>query len=527
MASIVYPRQQFTITAANVVDVFADRRDLICGQMTSAATATDGQRYEDLQDKTNAEIEGLFGINSQLANVIFQFLAGNKRKTKLDVIPKDDAGAATEAEGIVTFSGTSADADGTYKISIADKYAYTVTVDVLEGDTPTDIGDKLVSALAAYPRLPATAANVTGAVTFTATNAGTVGNSYLLEIEGEVEGITVVLTGFTGGATDPTVTNILDVVGDEDRYNSIVWPQSWDDDLSIPVDFQEARFQVDNVILNGMVFTGRHDTYANLLTFLDGYNERVLSIFGNDLVNTTVKKGAANSQEADYIAAYFAGLRARRFTPDADLSDIVVATDSPNDLLGGAHTASLPYFNTPFALMPVTPPSELFSHDEQKELAEAGFTVVGTNSAKTGVILGQAVTTYKTDPTGSPNESFHFLNYVDTGWTCEEVFLTASRAKYSQSRLTDGDLQPGYSMANAESIKAYVMSLYRQLAVIVLVRAGIINERYVSQNLTVTVSLIDGKVTILGPLPIVTQFREAIWSLQLNFSLTEGQQLVF
>jgi hypothetical protein len=74
-------------------------------------------------------------------------------------------------------------------------------------------------------------------------------------------------------------------------------------------------------------------------------------------------------------------------------------------------------------------------------------------------------------------------------------------------------------MANAESIKAECLKIYKTLAGLALTQAGNDAEQYFSSNTTVTVSLADRSATISGPLPIVTQLGTINYSLQLSFTI--------
>ena len=75
-------------------------------------------------------------------------------------------------------------------------------------------------------------------------------------------------------------------------------------------------------------------------------------------------------------------------------------------------------------------------------------------------------------------------------------------------------------MANSTVIKAYMMGLYDDLAGVdyVLVQAGDVASKYFRDNMVVSISLIEGKVTVNMKVPIVTQLREFIATLQISFS---------
>jgi hypothetical protein len=83
-------------------------------------------------------------------------------------------------------------------------------------------------------------------------------------------------------------------------------------------------------------------------------------------------------------------------------------------------------------------------------------------------------------------------------------------------------------MANAQTIKAQLLLIYRELANLALTQAGADAEAFFSANTTVTVSLSERSVTINGPLPIVTQLGSIDYVLTLAFSIdTSGLLITF
>jgi phage tail sheath gpL-like len=509
---------------AGIIDVFKDRNDLLCGQMTAAATASDGEIYRNVQNKTISEIEALFGINSELTNRILLYLQGSERYTNLSVIPKDDAGAGVAATSPFVFGGTSATEDGSYAINIVDKFKYILTVDVVNGDTPTDIGDAVVAKLADYPNIPVTALNSSGTVTFTATNKGKEGNNYGIEYEGSVAGITVTTNPFSGGATNPTLTTIFDVIGDQERYFGIGWPQGWLTEKNILDTFLDGRFNSFNTILDGTGFIGSHDTFANNLALVDlPYNSKEIVFMGNNVVSKATKKGPAVLQPASWTASYFMGVRSKRLTTEAPLSENVVATTQPLDRAGGSALASLPYANTPLSKTPIAPVDEVYSLQEQAELEEKGFSYLITTD--TSVLMGPAVTPYKQDAIGNDNNSFHYLNYKDTGSGCREIYFYAVKGKFAQTRLTSGELVPNRTMDNESSIRLLMMKIYTALANNTLVVAGTEAETFFRDSIVIDINYESGAVTVSSKLPIVTQFRKFIYTMQFSFSIEAGTEI--
>jgi phage tail sheath gpL-like len=514
------PKINISLLPAAIVDAFADRRDTIFGQKGPTGTAVDGALNVDVHTLTTAEIKVLFGADSDLTYRILEWLAVNEGYSPLDVVAKDEAGGATAAAGVVTFTGN-ATSDGTHLVSCVDERQFEVTVAVTSGDTPTVQGDALVAAVSNLTDPPFSAANVAGAVTFTAKDKGTIGNEYGLRVKNVVPGTTVAITGFTGGATNPTLTTILDPI-EGIRYTGALWPEAWNSDLSIIKDEFEARFNASNAILDGTIFHGLTDTFANIKTAISTENSQTVVFMGAPKIDNSDHKGPAILRPADWCAAEFAGIRARRLTPDAPISSVIITTSGGLDAFGGPSLASLPYFNTPMRRTPVTPPTNLFTSVEQGELEDAGFTTYGVNSASNAMIMGPTVTNWTTDAGGNENVSFHYLNFVDTGSVCREIFFRTLKSVFSQSRLTEGSLVAGRSMTNAEGIKAELLRIYKVLAGLALTQAGSDAESFFNQNTTVTVSLADRKATINGPLPIVTQLGQINYSLQFSFTVGDS-----
>ena len=72
-------------------------------------------------------------------------------------------------------------------------------------------------------------------------------------------------------------------------------------------------------------------------------------------------------------------------------------------------------------------------------------------------------------------------------------------------------------MANRESIVAFSLEVYKSLATSGLVQTGQTAERDFLDNLSVTLDIAEGAVTInMAPL-LVTQVRAIIGTIQVNF----------
>ncbi|MEM7522562.1 MAG: hypothetical protein AAF360_02150 [Pseudomonadota bacterium] len=518
------PKVNIQLLPAAIVDAFADRRDLVVVQ-NKGGSAADKELITDAHTLGRNDLIARIGAGHGYY-CVQSLLASSGSFSELDILAVDPSGAGAAATATVTFSGA-ATAAGTLRFAFVDERLFTVNISVAIGDTATALGDKLVAAVTALARPLVTAANASGVVTVTAADVGTIGNAYGLKTSGVVAGVSVALAGFSGGANDPTLTDALDGLEGR-RYTGLLWPENWNSALTVPTDFMDARFNAGNAILDGVVFHGSQATFASNSAKVQPLNSQSLVIGGNDLVDTATSKGPAILQPADFALAYFMGVRSRRLTPGAPVADFIVSTSGRLDAFGGPALASLPYFNTPLDRTPVTLPAEQYSAVEQAELEQRGLTVYGVNIANNAMIMGPVVTTWTTDAAGNENPSFKYLNYVDTGSSCREIFWRTLRATFAQSRLTEGDLIADRSIANDASIKAECLRIYRILAGQALVQAGEEAEEFFNENTNVTINLATRSASIAGPLAIVTQLGVINYALQLTFTVGEtGTQVVF
>jgi hypothetical protein len=219
------------------------------------------------------------------------------------------------------------------------------------------------------------------------------------------------------------------------------------------------------------------------------------------------------------MSAMIGGLRAKRLSDGSNISDIVIAANGPADVTGGDAIRSLPYFNTPLPV-PVADTGLGFTSTEIATLNSKGGSVMGNNIAGNAVILSDVYTTYKTDSAGNADPTWEFLNYVDTGSGSREYMFNNVRSDCAQSRLTDGDLAINRNIHNENSIIGLFIDYYATLSGdnYLLLRSGETNRQFFIDNLSVTLDLAAGKVTVIGKNPIVTQLREIDATFQIVFA---------
>lgn len=495
------------IPATQLVGV-QEQKVLIVGQMLAAGTAVAGDLIQDLANDGSEDT--LFGRRSHLAGLVREFKKLNKI-SRLDILPLDDAGAAVKATSVVTFTGPATEA-GSLIVSVGSEKNHKYTVAIADADTATDIGDTLAALITADADAPFTAANVAGVVTVTAENGGTIPNDWDVRFSGIVAGVTAALTGWAGGATDPTLTDILDVI-ENIRYQTILWPSLYD--MTVVEDVLNTRFNTTNDLKDGIAFQVVKGTLASLKAYAV-FNSQSVCVIGNKTVSVTARKGTSTPEMPDVICSQVCAIRALRLTQDAPLTQFL-NTVARSDQFGGIEIASLPYFNTLLPNLPISNAEDFFTLEEQDELRDNGVSLVGPNGAFNATIFSEFVTTYLTDNAANPDTSYKFVNTVDQASVIREFFFSNYKNRYSQTRLTDGDLIAGRDMANEPSIRAFTGELYDELAEATLVQAGSAAKKDFNDNLIIDVTISSGRVSIdMAPL-LVGQLRTIIGTIQINF----------
>ena len=253
-----FPSVTFNIVAPQQLAGVTAHKVLIVGQQLSG-TAVAGELQQNVN--TVGGEDALFGARSHIAGLIREFRRINKA-TQVDAIGLADA-SGTAGTAIVTIVGTATE-DNTLIVNLGSARQHSISIDVLSGETATQVADKITAAAALDTKSPFTVGNVAGVVTATASNDGTLSNAWAVQVVGAVAGITPTITaGWTGGATDPVLTTLFDPVANI-RYNTVVWPQSFT--ITELTDFLDPRFNTNNDVLDGVGIFHKNDTLSNLKT---------------------------------------------------------------------------------------------------------------------------------------------------------------------------------------------------------------------------------------------------------------------
>lgn len=513
MTLVNQPDVTVNILAANTLVANTGQKVLFIGQKTAAGSAVDGALNINIANDNSWDT--LFGIDSMMAKMIRDARKLNA-DVRFDAIALDDNGAAVDAEGTITIVGDAAE-DGTLYIIVGSKNNHRFTIPITSGDVIADIATAIAAAITADTKCPCDASATLGVVTITAVNGGTVGNTIGIKVEGTVAGSVLTVVGMASGATDPVLTTVFDVIG-EQRYQTIVWP--YDQDLDTVKDFLDARFNTTNDVQDGMAIVSISDTVSNLNTTLTALNSQSLAINADEEVSSSVYAGPALLEIGYSKSAQFAAIRSLRLEPETDISQFVITRNGARDSFGGPALASKPYFNTPFPYFPQVDIGDGFARAESETLHDNGGFVIGNNVAGNASIAGEVVTTYKTDSAGNPDVSFKYMNYVDTISNVREYYFNNLKARFAQSRLTEGALIRGRDMANQELIESFCTQLYSELSgdEFVLTQAGEEALKFFNSKIVVTLDLSTGTVTINMEVPIVTQLRTILATVQIAFS---------
>jgi phage tail sheath gpL-like len=515
MTTIRQPETTLTLVNANQDIQNTAQRILFVGQKTAAGThGGAGALRSDIPADTSVW-EAEFGKSSQLSGMV---RAGKEMApiVAMDAIVLDDAvGTARVVTSAITGTATSA---GTLKVVAGSKDRHTYELAVSVGDAAAAVANAMLALVNADGNCPFTASAPGAVLTLTADNDGTVANSLGVEVSGIIPGLTIgAVTEATPGATDPTLTNVFDVLASDVRYTQVVWPYS--DSVGVLTTFLDARFNSTNNVLDGMAVTCAVDSHANHITRLSSLNSQSLIEICDKAESETAYKGPSQVEPSYQKSASVAGLRAIRLTEGASLEQFLTSRASL-DQFGGPALASLPYFNSVIPSLPIIENGRGWTELEVTQLQAAGGSVLGVNKANNGGLVGELVTTYLTDGAGDPDVTWTFANYVDTASQAREYMANNLISRFGQSRLTEGTVARQRDQANATTINAYVDKLYQDLGGpnFVLVQSGEDAVQFFKRNRTTVLDLSTGTATVTMLLPIVTQLRVILATVQITFS---------
>lgn len=509
------PRLNFNILPADVEVGVAEQRMLFIGQMASTGTATAGKLVQDIANDNSWDT--LFGAKSVLANMIRKarkLCSDCGYQVAIDAIPLADSTEETSASAsaTVTFTGTATETATMYVV-IGSEYYHKYTISCAKDATGAQLATALKNKIDADTKAPFTASVASNVVTITASNKGTIYNNSAIYTEGAIAGVTTAITAFTGGAVDPEVDDDVLALIENLRYQAIVSPIEYG--ISYLKTELDARFNTNNKVMDGVLFVDKTDTLANHRTALATLNSQNLHYQCDKLVSADNYKGSSIPEFSYIKATYNATMRALRISEGSQLSTVVIG-QYPDDIMGGTHNNSLPFFNSKCAYLNAIKSQYHWKSDEIAEINNNGGSVWNNNATNNGIVMGEQLTTYKTDSAGNEDITWKFLNYRDTESAVREYRFVNFKKDFAQSRMND-DTEKVVRNAFIKYYRALSSDKFR------LLRGGKEALNFYKDNLKISLDFAKGQVTVYCLDPIVTQLRECIGYFKVTFSLETGE----
>ena len=300
---------------------------------------------------------------------------------------------------------------------------------VASGDAQNDIATAIGAEITAALDLPVTASVSTNVVTLTARNDGEVGNSIGIEVnyyEGErtPAGVGITISAMASGATNPTLTNAIAALGDE-QYHIMVLPYTDSGSIAALKAELERRWQPE-VNARGIAIGAYPNTHANIVTFGGNRNTELMAFLGY-----------RNIEDASKVAAGVGAVVAR-FAPTL-----------PRGLsrsFGGRRLAGL--------LAPKK--SVRFTYTERNQQLSSGMSTHKVTDGGDWVIE-RLRTTRQTTDLGAPTDAWKEVNtplqLMYLVWSFEQRML----ARFPQASVGDdgsnADVTP--SIVRAEMVAMY------------------------------------------------------------------------
>lgn len=404
------------------------QRTLLIGQTITALAAT--LRLVSSAD----QVAGLTGAGSMLHRMMGKYRQ-NDGLGEVWILPLADDAGAVAATGTFTFSGT-ATAAGTAAIYVN---ATLVAVAVTVGMTAAQLATAAAAAINANTFLPVTAAAVSAVLTVTAKNKGAAGNSIDLRVNllgtagGEAlpAGITVVVAGMASGATDPALTGVADILGDQE-FDFIVAPYNLSGALNALRDMMADRWSYLKQVY-GHAFSAARDSAGDLVTLGSARNDPHVTIWGREETNPIA--------DPEWAAAHTGAIaQALKADPARPVQTVAV--------LG----------------VMATPIGGRFKITDRQSLLSNGI-ATSTNGDDGSVAIQRAVTTYQKNSFNQPDQSYLDTETLFTLMAIVRRLRTAMTQKFARSKLADDGTRfgPGQPVATPRIVKAEIVAQYAEM----------------------------------------------------------------
>lgn len=353
------------------------RRGLLIGQTQNAQTA------QPIWIAGLTQAATLFGLGSMLYASVAAYLLNNPYESDLWALPLPDASGSSAATATLTVTGA-ATANGTQYIYVN---GVRISVPVTSGMAATAMAAAIQAAVAAVPTIEVTATVSAAVVTFTANHKGAAGNTNQVAVnyggarnqEFGVSGQALAVTAFTGGATDPDMTNLQTILGTQ-TFDFILHPYVGLTSLG------QSTAAMSNISgrwsyaaqFYGHVWVNRQDSAAGHITFNASINDPHLSVIETPVL----------------------------IVPNWRVVAAVVGNAAPSI----RNQPNLPLIARPVQGIPAPVSGTAFTFPNQQALLTSGGSQLYWDEGAGQCRIQRIVTTYQTSATGVPDQS-----YLDVG----------------------------------------------------------------------------------------------------------------
>lgn len=413
-----------------------------------------------------------FGRGSQLAAMITAWKAANPN-TEVYAIGLDEEAGGTKATSTLTVTGTATE-DGTIAFLWGGRRR---SISVSKGDGEDDIAAAIKAGDDDDGDSQTTSAVADNVVTASARHKGAYGNGLSIVknyYAGEKlpAGVSLTITAFASGATDPDVADVIAALGGDTQYHTIVMGWTTDANMDAIEEEMASRWSALRAI-EGAVFACFRGNYAASQTYGNARNSPFSTVLASGLSPTPPWENAA------IYAAVCAAATA------ADPS------------------APLQYSRLPGIIAPLE--ADRFIRSERDLLLADGMATVLINDAGQ-VTLERARLTYQTSPQNVEDPSYRDLETIRTLAYLRYDYRVYLLLMFGKAKIADDDtdFDPGQLVCTPLVLRAAIIARYELWE-----RAGLVeNTDTFKEQLIVQRDPNDtGRMLVFHPPDLVNQLR--------------------
>lgn len=514
MSGINFPRITATITPAPASLTTAHNVLFIGIAGTGSYVA--GDLY--LDQPNDASLASFVGASSPLGKALTIHRLLNPSQ-KVSFVPLAEASGGTQATGSIVVSG-SATQSGSVKFKVGghdDDFIINVTV----GESSTSVAAKLRTAINSLDNGQVTAAGSGSTVSLTAKQKGLHGNHITVmqyKTPLNTTGLSFALTAFTGGAGVPTYPTIT-AIADDYVFDTLCLVDPDESQWREYSNQMDARFNVNGKIKSGIVICALPTTAANTdaITTNLKTNKSTVGI-AVKTVDKPDQKGLPLKIHVGEYAALLTAFRQLKFTEGSALANFV-QDGGARDIEGGTHQSAKPYTNTILRGFELAEVGTDYTEEERNLIQTNGMCSIGNHRSGQYITFSEMVTPYRQNTQGVADNSFTYLEVVDTLLAARRYTYDVIATTYSQSALAVDSSVVGFKIATTGKIEGTMMEIFSTLSgedYILYDEAGI---SIYSSNLVVTLNKREGRVSITTVMPIITQLRRVDIVMALTFDV--------